>query len=299
MKAYAKINLFLRICGKLGNGYHRLITFMQAIELADDIEISFDYDREFGISVSCDGALDIDEEQNLCYLAAKEFYSKLILESGKALPFTSISVTKNIPSQAGLGGGSSDAAVVLMSLQKEFGNPFSKKELNRMASNLGADVAFFLYGDAAICKGTGDIVEPAKSFSRIPMLVIKPSVGVSTPLCFKEVDKYGLDESILPREYFKFDELISGAPEDSIERAKALKEFFVNDLQKPAVCMVEEISQLIKGLDEQGSFFSAMSGSGSAVFGLFENEQAQKQAYDSLKKNHRLAECDIYLTYTR
>ncbi len=136
--AFAKINIFLRCCGKFPNGYHRLYMLMQEIGLGDDILVETDDEKEYSIDIDSD--VDIPKEKDLGYKAAKAFYdayeAKLKEEGATDIkfPYTRIKETKNVPSQAGLGGGSSDAAAILMILQQHFGNPFRQSVKFRRAS---------------------------------------------------------------------------------------------------------------------------------------------------------------------
>ena len=195
--AFAKINLFLRCCGKYDNGYHRLYMLMQQIGLGDDIFIEFDDDRDFAIGI--ESGVDIPPEKDLGYKAAKAFYDcytdKLRAEAKPVprFPYTFIKETKNVPSQAGLGGGSSDAAAVLQILQQHFGNPLTDEQMIMTAAKLGADVPFFLCGGTALCEGVGEILTPMPDLSGLPMLLLKPQRGVSTPFCYKAFDAMGAE----------------------------------------------------------------------------------------------------------
>lgn len=297
MKAYAKINLLLRICGRLSNGYHRLITLMHTIDLCDEVEIEYDSGKAFGISIDCGHALDIDEKSNLCYLAADAFFSRMN-KKNEIMPFVHIRVKKNIPSQAGLGGGSSDAACVLRLLQEHFGKPFSKRQLHSIASTLGADVPFFLYGGCAVCEGTGEIITRVQSLDGLQLIIVKPSEGVMTPQCFKLADEYGFDEGKIDDEYFSFADILDYSQLEPLDKVLDIKNLLINDLERPARELMPKIGEVIDIIDEQGSLHTAMSGSGSACFGLFTSEEDAKRAFDSLSGDQRLSDCRIYHSVT-
>ena len=305
ISANAKINLFLKICGKLPNGYHKLYMVMQELDICDDITVNIDPDRPAGIAVICDGMDDIDPKKNLCYKAADRFYAryhkKLVDDKAKdriVFPFTEIVLTKRIPSQAGMGGGSSDAAAVLMTLQEHFGSPFTEEELNEIAVNIGADVPFFLYGGTALCEGVGEVVTPLNGFCKWPMLIVKPAAGVSTPRSFAEADKRditGFDRS----QYEKLFMALSDAGDDTEKSGAVIeenRELFVNDLQAPGIEEVPVIKDIIEALDASGSTLSLMTGSGSAVFGLFKSKETADDARDRLSCDPRFSECAFYST---
>ena len=303
--ANAKINVFLKICGKLPNGYHKLFMVMQEIDIFDDVTVNIDSSRPAEIQIICDGMDNTDPKKNLCYKAADRFYAryhkKLVSENASsriAFPFTEIVLTKRIPSQAGMGGGSSDAAAVLMALQEHFGCPFSDDELNEIAVNIGADVPFFLYGGTCLCEGVGEVVTPLGDIHMWPMLIVKPSQGVSTPRSFAEADKQEIT-GFNREEYEKLFADLAEAGDDTdaadalIQKNKAL---FVNDLQAPGIEEVPVIADIISALDDAGSSLSLMTGSGSAVFGLFRSEDLAAEAKDKLASDGRFADCAFYVT---
>ena len=303
--ANAKVNLFLRICGKLPNGYHRLYTVMQEIDVADEVTVRIDEMKEAGIRVICDGFTDTDQKKNLCYKAADRFYAnyhnKLVEEGYRdkiRFPYTEITLKKNIPFQAGMGGGSSDAAAILLVLQEHFGNPFSEEELNRIAVNIGADVPFFLYGGTCLCEGVGEEIVQLEGVARWPMLIIKPPKGVSTPRSFSRVDK----SDIAPFDTHDYEQLFAdlceaGEDKDKVRHILAeYKHIFVNDLQAPGIEEVPIISDIIASLDGEGSMLSLMTGSGSAVFGIFQSGEEAKRASAVLSEAPMYKDCQFIVT---
>lgn len=297
--AFAKINMFLRVCGTLPNGYHRLYTLMQEISLGDDVTVNIYDDREYDIGIICDRT-DIEVKKNLCYKAADRFYSKLakcLREKGINNPyetfgFTEIEVVKNTPSEAGLGGGSADAAAVLRVLQEHYENPFTMEELVAMAVGIGADVPFFLYGESSICEGVGEIVTKWPSLAGLPMILIKPTPGVSTPACFKAVDS---EPIIFDEEEYKTKiEAIFTSDDEPINKIINARELLTNDLQKPAVVEVPQINDCLDALNSSGAVFALMSGSGSSSFGIFESVDKRDMALNILAEDTRLHGCKIY-----
>lgn len=270
VKAPAKVNLFLRMDGKREDGYHLLYSCMQTLSLYDVIEVSVEQKerKEAGVSFFSDcGFLTSDPKKNTAVAAAVRFMEKI----GPEEYAVSIGLQKNIPSQAGLGGGSSDAASVLLALDSLFPGRVSKEELSSIALSIGADVPFFLCGGTALCEGVGEILTPLPDLSGLPMLLLKPQRGVSTPACYKAFDAMGA-ENVTSSEKSLLKEGLSGGLDPKDRLIKACRSW-TNDLQIPAIQSVPEIQDGLDLLSGGGAVFSAMSGSGSAVFGIFESEE--------------------------
>lgn len=304
--ANAKVNLFLKICGKLPNGYHKLFMVMQEIDICDDVTVNIDSNRPAEIAVICDGMDNSDPKKNLCYKAADRFYAryhkKLVDEQTKeriVFPFTEIVLTKRIPSQAGMGGGSSDAAAVLVALQEHFGNPFSDEELNEIAVNCGADVPFFLYGGTCLCEGVGEVVTQLEKSPKWPMLIVKPHIGVSTPRSFEQADKMAISGYDRKAYRAMFDKIVEAGDDMDLvgDIIKENRELFVNDLQAPGIEEVPVIADIIDSLEQQGSTLALMTGSGSAVFGLFKTDASAEKAKDIISKDDRFKDCDFYVCH--
>ena len=306
--ASAKVNLFLRVCGRLPNGYHRLYTVMQEIDFSDELIVSIGGEGPSEIVVECEGRSDIDPKKNLCYKAADRFYAslhnKLDAEGSSdgryAFPRTVISLKKNIPSESGMGGGSSDAASVLIILQEHYGNPFTEEELGKLAVNVGADVPFFLYGGTCLCERVGEEVTPIASLADLPILIVKPSAGVSTPECFKAIDSAELEEfdGEAYAEYISHLTEQKESPADKLGSFLSGGELLVNDLQAPAVSAVPQIGKIIEALKDAGAPFAAMTGSGSAVFALFDDEKKAAEVSEAVSSDPRTEDCVVILTKT-
>src|SRR6266513_2821670 len=172
--APAKINLSLKILGGRNDGFHELDTLTAPISLYDEIRI--DKGRlGKGIEFRCDNSSIPQGDDNLAVRAAKAFFDTTKIE-----PAVSIELKKKIPRGAGLGGGSSDAASVLLALNEMFKTKLSRKALAQIAEPLGSDVPFFLFQSAAVCKGRGEIVTPVKLVRPFSILLLKPAFAVST-----------------------------------------------------------------------------------------------------------------------
>lgn len=298
--ANAKINLFLRVKGTLPNGYHSLYTVMQEIACADQITVNID-DTRTGFKINCIGRSDIDPKKNLCRKACDRFYSNMKkIRDGFVPPYTEIELIKNIPSESGMGGGSSDAAAILLVLQEHFGNPFEEEQLLKIAVNVGADVPFFLYGGTALCEKVGEDVTPIGTLAGLGVLIAKPNAGVSTPECFALIDK----EPAKPFDGDAYAKYIEGlkAPSKSaseiLEKIVAGGDLLVNDLESPASKLIPEISDIRAALENLGSAYCRMTGSGSAVFALFENLEDAALAKERAKNDAVLSKCNLILAET-
>ncbi|MBR3341524.1 MAG: 4-(cytidine 5'-diphospho)-2-C-methyl-D-erythritol kinase [Clostridiales bacterium] len=308
--ANAKLNLFLRVRGILSNGYHSLYSIMQEIDLADTLTINIYPEYDNGFDIKCIGRNDIDPKKNLCSKARDRFFSSLrkkagadrslrdsrLLKKGR-FPNIEIILTKQIPSESGMGGGSSDAAATLMVLQEHFGNPFSDEELNQLAVNVGADVPFFLYGGTCLCERVGEDISSLPSLAGIPLLIVQPSKGVSTPECFQAIDSIPLPEFDEGR-YRAFIDGLNSTDRSPLERFLEGKDLLTNDLEIPSIEKVPEIMSIREALLGTGAAFSRMTGSGSAVFAMYENDNARDTAYDQIKNDQKFSGCEIFVSKT-
>lgn len=308
--ANAKLNLFLRVRGILPNGYHSLYSIMQEIDLADSLTINIYPEREGGFDIKCIGRNDIDPEKNLCSKAKDRFLSSLRkkanidpsipnaqLWKNNKFPYIEIVLTKQIPSESGMGGGSSDAAAVLMVLQEHFGKPFTDAELNQLAVNVGADVPFFLYGGTCLCEKEGEDIRDLFPLSDIPLLIVKPAEGVSTPECFHAIDSKPLPEFDEDR-YEAFIAGINSDEKDALSRFLEGGDLLTNDLEIPSEEKVPLIKKVRESLLGTGAKYSRMTGSGSAVFAMYDSEDARDKAYDQIKNDPEFSGCDIFLSKT-
>lgn len=249
----AKINIGLRIVGQRPDGYHNLESIFQEISLADEV---FVRRRESGIRIRSNLPDLPTDEQNLCWRAFDIFKREFGINEG-----VEIELLKNIPPGTGLGGGSSNAAACLKGFSRLFGQPASLPALLRMAARIGSDVPFFILGKTALVKGRGEVVIPISFLRDYQCLIIFPEIRISTAFIYKNfqlsLTKYKPD--------VKFDALIF--------RVKTLRElgtYFPNDLEAVAQKFYPELKKIGRMLSESGAQYQSLSGSGSAVYGLFE-----------------------------
>ena len=242
--APAKINLSLEIKGRREDGFHEIETLMAPISLADRLTI--ERANQETIDFSCDDAALPPGEDNLVVRAAKLFEETTKTKSGLR-----ISLEKKIPHGAGLGGGSSDAATTLLGLNELFGTGLSQKDLMELAAQLGSDVPFFITQSAAICRGRGEIVNPAKLPVALRLLLMKPDFGVPTPSAYARWK----DSRELPG--------VDYAPQEF----SGVR--FTNDLERPVFEKFILLAHLKTWLRQQPEVGAALlSGSGATVFAV-------------------------------
>ena len=252
--AHAKLNLYLDIVGMRADGYHLLETVLQSVDLSDIVEVAAA--RE-GISVSCSNPEIPTGEKNICYKAAKRFIERVGGNFG-----AEIRIEKRIPDGAGLGGGSADAAAVLHALNELNGLPMRSDKLLQLAAEIGADVPFCLTGGLAACRGIGEVIEPLSPLPDRFYLIVKPNFRCPTQNAYK---------------------LYDSAP---VPAKNALKAFCNAGSRYPDMLynVFEEIygnveiSSIRAKLRETGALGSCLTGSGSAVFGVYETAREAASA---------------------
>ncbi len=265
LKAYAKLNLALQIVGQYENGMHELDMLMQTVSLADELEILA---AEKTI-ISCK-EMPVDEN-NTAWMAARLFFEKTGIETG-----ASITLEKNIPSQAGLGGGSSDAAAVLHGLNRLYGTELTKEELKEIGVRIGADVPFFIEGGCMRARGVGQILTPVENRCRFRHLLVKPDGSVPTGLAYRTYHE-------LPKTLMDVDKITQ-----SLEAGDAAAYFGAaeNALMPAGIRICPEVETIIKECRRQGAEFAMMTGSGSCVFAVFEKETDLQAAQKKLAVNY-------------
>jgi 4-diphosphocytidyl-2-C-methyl-D-erythritol kinase len=245
VSAPAKINLFLKVLRRRPDGFHEVETFISPISLCDHIKIDKNK-RGQGISFRCDDPSVPRGGENLAVRAANTFFAATQMK-----PAVSIVLKKKIPHGAGLGGGSSDAAAVLLALNRLFATKLSREKLAKLGSTIGSDVPFFIFESAAVCTGRGEIVTPKKLTEQLSILLVKPDFGVSTPWAYKRWQ----NSRELPG--------ISYVQQDF--RGQKLH----NELERPVFEKFVFLARIKTWLLQQKEVAAAlMSGSGSTVFAV-------------------------------
>jgi 4-diphosphocytidyl-2-C-methyl-D-erythritol kinase len=265
LRAYAKINLDLRIVGLLADGYHDVRTVLQTIRLHDTL--TFTPAPGPFVIASDDPALPTDAT-NLIWRAA-DLLGRAAVPRRSPPAGVHVQVVKQIPAQAGLGGGSADAAATLLALTRLWGLKLDLIDLAQLGGRLGADVPFFLAGGTALGTGRGDDISPLVEPPPSAIVVVTPPFGVSTPEAYRWFDLDGP----APRAARRRPPLASWPA-----WAGALH----NDLEAPVARRHPAISGVVRALRRLGAGHAAMTGSGSAVFGIFADPAAAARAHATL-----------------
>jgi 4-diphosphocytidyl-2-C-methyl-D-erythritol kinase len=259
--APAKLNLFLEVLGKRPDGYHELETLMAAVDLCDtlhlaprtDDSIILDADWATADRAAAMHLGDIPTgAQNIVVRALD-----LLRERAGARLGATVRLRKRIPSAAGLGGASSDAAAALLAANVAWGLHWSRAQLSTIAAELGSDVPFFLGAPAAVCRGRGEIIEPLESTPTLDVVVVRPPIGLSTPAVFRECSPAASPMSVLPLA-------------DAWQRGdlRAMGQRMMNRLEPAAAKLSPWIARLRDAFCEQGCYGYQMTGSGSSYFGI-------------------------------
>ena len=265
IKSHAKINLGLYITGKRENGYHELCSIFLPIELHDELELEvadkFSIIATGPFSKNCP-----TNEKNTMHKA----YSKLnafMAQKGQELKPVKISIKKNIPSEAGLGGGSSNAAAVLNGLNELFKLGIEPQDLKKIGAEIGADVPFFIDERPALVEGIGELIKPFDLERNYWILLAKPALGLSTAEVYK---RFTLSLT-LKNSNVKHTEHLRNLCFQGLKEAEELRTLH-NDLESVSVLILPEISAIRDYFSSLSPLVTMMSGSGSSVFAVFDSE---------------------------
>ena len=266
--ARAKINLTLDVTGRLPNGYHTVEMIMQSIKLCDRLTISIDDSGQ--IRLNCSNKMLSVGEDNLAVRAARLFLDKSNL-SGYGVR---IDLEKNIPMQAGMAGGSTDAAAVLIGLNRLFDLRFSTQELCEMGLKLGADVPYCIHGGTMLAEGIGEILTPIDRIPPCTVLICKPPVGVPTPEIYRAIDRVPIVQ------HPDTDGMLNALHERDLTKIGNL---LCNVMEPITASRHPVITEIKKEMLAHGALGALMSGSGSAVFGLYRSHSDAMEAYELLR----------------
>lgn len=265
--APAKLNLSLDVVGTLPNGYHDLDMVMQTIDLYERLELR----RSQYLSLRMPGSFVPVNDKNTAVKAAIAFFNYTGLLAG-----VDITIHKKVPVRAGMAGGSADAAGVLVGLNELYGARLSMSELCAIGAGIGADVPFALMGGTCRVRGVGDLIKPLPPCPDCWFVVVMPSVGISTPEAFQRYDQMGSPvhpDCDKQEAAVRADDLsgVCAAAGNALEHCSGATE-------TPSICAL---------LNENGALTSLMTGSGAAVFGVFEQEEQAKAAADALRGEYK------------
>jgi 4-diphosphocytidyl-2-C-methyl-D-erythritol kinase len=262
LKAFAKVNLCLEVLGRRPDGFHELRTVFQTISLADSLDVEFVPGRQTDAALES----DVDIPNNLVLRAARA-----VLEATNARGVARFGLTKRIPMGGGLGGGSSDAAAVLLALPLLIGKPLSWERLIQIGAALGSDVPFFLLGGTALGVGRGTELYPIGEAKAPYVLLVTPGIHVSTPEAYRSLDRPALAEA---------------PPRSNTSQQLALQladrgdwsSYARNDFESAVFEGHPELKRIKTKLTRLGARPALMSGSGSSLFGVFESAAALDRA---------------------
>ncbi len=269
LHAYAKINLTLDVFSKRADGYHSIASVMQSISLHDTLTLT--RSAAPGIVLTCDAPADFavpTDESNLAFRAVK---IALDAAQWRGEGGVAIHLEKKIPAQAGMGGGSSDAAAALVGVNRLLNLGLDEQKMRGLAASLGSDVPFFLLGGAAAARGRGEILTPLPDIEPFWLVVVKPDAGVSTGWAYDQLDADPNRAS--HRATKRFEEALQSGDRDRLIQWQS------NDFELPVFAHYPDLAWLHDELRMAGAVTAHLCGSGSAIYGVAESEaQARKIA---------------------
>ena len=273
--AYAKLNLSLDVTGRREDGYHDMLMVMQTISVSDRIDLELT--EEPGIQAECNFRYVPTDGRNLAVRAA-QVYLQAVAENQHKTKGVSIRLEKHIPVGAGMAGGSADAAAVLRGMNRLFGSPLNRKELEALAGQVGSDVAFCIAGGTQLAKGRGEQLEDLPPLPPCWIVVCKPGFSISTPELFRKLDEVSL------RRHPDTAGMLAALREEDL-RGIGIRMYNVfEDVPDRRMRQTGEIKSVLL---DHGALGAMMTGTGSAVFGIFSNTEAAERCAADLKKEHR------------
>ena len=277
--AYAKINLTLDVLGKRPDGYHDIKSVMQTISLRDDIQIDLDTGKPW--SIVCDKDDVPTDESNLCWKAAKLFFDTVKKDPNGL----TITITKRIPMEAGLGGGSADAAAVLRALNRHYNAPLSLPALAELGAGVGSDVPFCVLCGTAVVEGRGEQIRKLPDMPECIFVVCKPAFSVSTPELYAAIDEKAIANH---PDTAAMESAILAGDLDAIAHT-------VNNVFDPIVTETHpEINYIKSIMNTYGGVGWQMTGTGSAVYGIVGNFENAAVICNMLRDNYS----QIYIAKT-
>ena len=267
--AYAKLNLTLDVTAKRDDGYHDMLMVMQTVSLTDQIVITQTEGKE--IRASCNYRYIPTDERNLAVRAAEAYLAAI----GEEKSGFTIRMDKSIPVGAGMAGGSADAAAVLRGMNRLYGRRMDRRELEKLAEQVGSDVAFCVAGGTSLARGRGEVLEDLTPMPDCQIVICKPNFSISTPELFRKLDQTGLRTH-----------------PDTAGMLKALEERDLKGIALRMFNVFEEVSdrrmrseaEIKHTLLDYGAMGAVMTGTGSAVFGVFNDAGAAEDCAEKLQR---------------
>lgn len=268
LKALAKINLGLDVLGRRENGYHDVRMVMQTIYLYDNITLQKIETPEIQLKTNLH-FLPLDDK-NIAYKAAKLLMDEFELEGG-----IQITLDKHIPVAAGLAGGSSNAAAVLVGMNRMYDLGLSQQELMARGVKLGADVPYCIMRGTVLAEGIGEMLTPLSPLPKCYVLVAKPAISVSTKTVYEKLDSHEIEE------HPDIDGIISGLDEGDLRKVASSMGNVLERVTIDDYPIIEDIKDVMKN---NGALGAMMSGSGPTVFGIYDDKKLAKEAQGKIKK---------------
>lgn len=268
LKALAKINLGLDVLGRRENGYHDVRMVMQTIYLYDNVTLT--KTEEPGIHLECNLFYLPVDDTNIAYKAAKLLMDEFSIQEG-----VRIVLDKHIPVAAGLAGGSSNAAAVLVGMNRLFSLGLSQEELMKRGVSLGADVPYCVMRGTVLAEGIGEILSPLPPLPKCCVLIAKPGISVSTKTVYEKLDSQEIE--VHP----DIDGILEGLKEQDIQKVAASMGNVLEAVTIGDYPIIEQIKDVMK---EHGALNAMMSGSGPTVFGIYEDRAKAKSAQQKLRE---------------
>lgn len=278
LKALAKINLGLDVVRRREDGYHEVRMIMQTIHLYDRLDIK--RTKEPGIQIQTNLPFLPVNENNLIYKAAKLLMDEFSITDG-----VSVKLDKRIPVAAGMAGGSTDAAAMLIGVNRLFSLGLTKRQLMERGVQIGADVPYCIMRGTALAEGIGEALSPLPPMVKCPVLIAKPSISVSTKFVYQNLK---LDDTTIHPD---IDRLIDDIKAKNLHDIAAHMGNVLETVTIPNYPVIDEIK---KHMLSNGAVGAMMSGSGPTVFGLFDDEDTAKKAYKAMRSSHLARQ--VYLT---
>ena len=270
LKAYAKVNIGLRINGIRDDGYHTLKTLFQTISIHDNLILELQDGP--GINFSTTGIKVPTGDDNLCVKAAQKVLERENQKSG-----IKIGLEKQISVGSGLGGGSSDAATVIRGLNKLLRLNLDNSDMEAVAFELGADIPFFIRGGCQYAEGIGELLSPGEIEDNFIVLLVIPHISIATSWAYKNLDYLSLTSDTEDVNLARFP-----SNGESNKRSQ-----FRNDFENLVFSEYPEIGEIKRQISDSGAVFASLSGSGSAVFGLFDSLGEAENGKEKLGANYR------------
>ena len=278
LKALAMINLGLDVVRRREDGYHEVRMIMQTIQLYDRLDIK--RTQEPGIQIQTNLSFLPVNENNLIYKAAKLLMDEFSITDG-----VSVKLDKRIPVAAGMAGGSTDAAAMLIGVNRLFSLGLTKRQLMERGVQIGADVPYCIMRGTALAEGIGEALSPLPPMVKCPVLIAKPSISVSTKFVYQNLK---LDDTTIHPD---IDRLIDDIKAKNLHDIAAHMGNVLETVTIPNYPVIDEIK---KHMLSNGAVGAMMSGSGPTVFGLFDDEDTAKKAYKAMRSSHLARQ--VYLT---